>query len=56
MKNLKIDEFKLADALAGKISHPTVNAIIKYKNHASIIAIRNTNRGSRFLCQRQRCS
>ena len=44
VKNLKIPEFKDINPLAESIMHPVFKAILKYKNHRSIIAIKNTRR------------
>ena len=44
MKLLKVAEFREEDPLLDKISHPTLKDITKYRNHSSIIAIRNVNR------------
>ena len=41
VKNLKITEFSDTNPLAERLSNPTLNAILKYKNHPSIIPIRN---------------
>ena len=48
VKNLKIPEFSDSNPLAENISHPIFNAIVKYKNHASIIAIKKTRNGPGF--------
>ena len=45
MKNLRFLKFQEVDPLAAKISHPTSKAIAKCRNHSSIIAIRNANKG-----------
>ena len=37
VKNLKVDQFKETDTLAEKISHVTLKAMVKYRNHANII-------------------
>lgn len=37
VKNLKVDQFKETDILAEKISHLTLKAMVKYRNHANII-------------------
>ena len=44
VKNLKIPEFKDINPLAENIPHPVFKAILKYKNHPSIIAIKNARR------------
>ena len=43
MKNLEG-----VDPLADKISHPILKAIVKYRNHPSVIAIGNADNGSHF--------
>ena len=48
VKNLKIPEYQEIDSLANNISHPMFKAILKYRNHPSIVAIKNLNKGSRF--------
>ena len=48
VKNLKIPEYQETDSLANNISHPIFKAILKYRNHPSIAAIKNLNKGSRF--------
>ena len=48
VKNLKIPEYQETDPLANNISHPIFKAILKYRNHPSIVAIKNLNKGSRF--------
>ena len=48
IKNLKIPEYQETDPLANNISHPIFKAICKYRNHPSIVAIKNLNKGSRF--------
>ena len=44
VKNLKIPEFNDINTLAENIPHPVFKAIPKYKNHPSIIAIKNARR------------
>ena len=44
VKNLKILEFNDINPLAENIPHPVFKAILKYKNHPSIIAIKNARR------------
>ena len=44
VKNLKIPEFKDINPLTENIPHPVFKAILKYKNHPSIIAIKNARR------------
>ena len=48
VKNLKIPEFSDTNPLAERLSDPVLKAILKYKNHPSIAAIRNTNNNSHF--------
>ena len=48
VKNLKIPEFSNSDLQAENISHPIFKAILKYKNHPSIIAIKNARNGPSF--------
>lgn len=47
-ENLKIGEFKETDPLADSVSHKSLKAITKYKNHPSIIAFRSSNRVPHF--------
>ena len=48
VKNLKIPRFSNTNPLAERLSDPTLKAILKYKNHPSIAAIRNANNNSNF--------
>ena len=48
VKNLKIPEFSDSNPLAENIPHPIFKAILKYKNQASIIAIKNARNGPGF--------
>ena len=48
IKNLKIPEYQETDPFANNISHPMLQAILKYRNHPSIVAIKNLNKSSRF--------
>ena len=48
VKNLKIPEFSDSNPLAENIPHPIFNAILKYKNRPSIIAIKNARNGPGF--------
>ena len=48
VKNLKIPEYREAGPLANNISHPIFRAMMKFRNHPSVIAIKNLNSGSRF--------
>ena len=48
VKNLKIPRFSDTNALTERLSDPTLKAMLKYKNHPSIVAIRNTNNNSHF--------
>ena len=42
VKHLEIPEFKDIDFSAEYISHPALKAIIKFRHHPSVSAIRNT--------------
>ena len=44
-KNLKILEYQETDSLANNISHPIFKAILKFRNHPNIVAIKNLNKG-----------
>ena len=46
--NLKILEYQEIDSLANGVSHPIFKAILKYRNHPSIVAIKNLNKSSGF--------
>ena len=48
VKNLKIPIFSNTNPLAERLSNPTLKAILKCKNHPSIVAIRNVNNNSHF--------
>ena len=48
VKNLKIPRFSNTNPLAERLHNPTLKAILKYKNHPSIVAIRNANNNSHF--------
>ena len=48
VKNLKIPEFSDTNLLAERLSDPVLKAILKYKNHSSIVAIRKANNNSHF--------
>ena len=48
VKNLKIPRFSNTNPLAERLNNPTLKAILKYKNHPSIVAIRNANNNSLF--------
>ena len=48
VKNLKIPEFSDSNPLAENIPHPIFKAILKYKNHPGIIAIKNARNGPVF--------
>ena len=48
IKTLKITEYQETDSLANSISYPVFKVILKYRNHPSIVAIKNLNKGSRF--------
>ena len=43
VKNLKIPKFSNLNSLAKRLSDPTLKTILKYKNHSSIVAVRNAN-------------
>ena len=48
IKTLKITEYQETDSLASNISYPIFKVILKYRNHPSIVANKNLNKGSRF--------
>ena len=48
VKNLKIPRFSNTNPLAERPFNPTLQVILKYKNHPSIVAIRNANNNSHF--------
>ena len=48
VKNLKIPRFINTNPLTERLTDPTVKAILKYKNHPSIVAIGNANIDSHF--------
>ena len=48
VKNLKISRFSNSNPLAERLSDATLKAILKYKNHPSIVATRNANNNSLF--------
>ena len=48
VNNLKIPEHQVVYPLANSISHPIFRAMMKFRNHSSVIAIKNLNSGSRF--------
>ena len=48
VKNLKISEYSDSNPLAENIPHPIFKAILKYKNHPSIISIKNARNGPGF--------
>ena len=48
VKNLKILRISNTNPLAERLSDSTLKAILKYKNHPSIVAIRNANNNSHF--------
>ena len=48
IKTLKITEYQETDSLASNISYPIFKVILKYRNHPSIVAIKNLNKASRF--------
>ena len=49
VKNLKIPKFSNSNPLVEHIPHPVFNAILQYKNHPSIIAIKNARNGPGFF-------
>ena len=48
VKNLKIPRFSNTNSFVERLSDPVLKAILKYKNHPSIVAIRNANDNSHF--------
>ena len=48
LKALKIPELFYSNPLAENIPHPIFKAMLKYKNHASIIAIKSARNGPGF--------
>ena len=48
VKNLKIPEFSDSNPLAKNIPHPIFKVLLKYKNHRSIIAIKNARNGPSY--------
>ena len=48
VKNVKVSKYQETDSLADSISHSIFKAILKYRNHPSIVAIKNLNTGSKF--------
>ena len=42
VENLKVPEYQEADSRANNMSHPIFKAIVKLRNHASFIAIKNS--------------
>ena len=51
VKNLKIPRFSNTNSFVERLSDPVLKAILKYKNHPSIVAIRNANNNSHFHFQ-----
>ena len=49
VKNLKIPKFSDSNPLAENIPHPVFKGILQYKNHPSIIAIKNAINGPGFI-------
>ena len=49
VKNLKIPEFSDSDPLAENIPHPIFKAILKYKNHPSIVDIKSVRNRPGFI-------
>ena len=48
VNNLNIPEYSGINILAERISHPTLKAILKYKNHPSIVIINNLKMNFNF--------
>ena len=48
VKNLKILEYQETNSFANNLSHAMFKVILKYRNHRSIVAIKNLNKCSRF--------
>ena len=48
VSSLKIPEYSGINILAERISRPTLKAILKYKNHPSIVAINNLKKYFNF--------
>ena len=48
VSNLNIPEYSGINILAERISHPTLKAVLKYKNHPSIVAINNLKKNYNF--------
>ena len=48
VSNLNIPAYSGINILAERISHPTLKAILKYKNHPSIVAINNLKKNYNF--------
>ena len=48
VKNLKIPEFSNSNSLAENVPDPIFKAILKYKNHPTMIAIKNARNGPDF--------
>ena len=48
VKSFKILRFSNTNPLAERLSDPILKAALKYKNHPSIVAIRNANNNSHF--------
>ena len=46
--NLNIPEYSSINILAERISHPALQAILKYKSHPSIVAIHNLKKNYNF--------
>ena len=47
IKSLKIPEYLEVELLANNISHPIFKAIMNFRNHPSINAIKNPSKGTR---------
>ena len=48
MKNLKIPEYENLNRNFEKVKDPALKAILKYKNHPSVIAIKEKSKNSKF--------
>ena len=48
VESLKILEYRETDSHANDVSHPIFKAILKYRNHSNIVAIKDLNKGLRF--------
>ena len=48
VESLKILEYRETDSHANDVSHPIFKAILKYRNHSNIVAIKDLNKALRF--------